>query len=446
MLHDLLRSGQLQAAVSWVLREHRDNHDRYGELFEPLRRHGPASDARETAEYLAMYLLIAGDHVGARLAFSLTFPEAGTSKLIRTAHVVARAYDCFQFEPLAEECQRRFALEPLIVTWSKSAQASAERHRTPPCMARLGRGSVFGLSYIPVTEDGRTCFSGFTHNPDNPRNIRNSETVSTIPALSSNAIMGCFDGSDQYDDGVLIGNHENFGHWLLNHLARLALVESAPGLKGMPLVVGSNISQTQIECLERFGYQNSDLIRLRKGYLARFNMLWAPMMPFCSSSGLLYWSPHIIDFLRTRLGVRPPSSSRSRRRLYVSRRSSRWRRVLNENEIVKSLAKWGFEVIDPGGLTLAEQIELAGNAEVIMGAIGAGMTLLIFAPSDATIIELKSHEIIMDINPALCRQIGQRYVPLAVTAVTSGQDQLHFDVIVASKAVEEALDSIGLTH
>ena len=132
--------------------------------------------------------------------------------------------------------------------------------------------------------------------------------------------------------------------------------------------------------------------------------------------------------------------------MYVSRRSSRWRRVLNENEIVKSLAKWGFEVIDPGGLTLAEQIELAGNAEVIMGAIGAGMTLLIFAPSDATIIELKSHEIIMDINPALCRQIGQRYVPLAVTAVTSGQDQLHFDVIVASKAVEEALDSIGLTH
>lgn len=446
MLHELLRSGQLLAAVSWVLQEHRDDRDRYGDLFDAMRRHGPGSDARETAGYLALYLLIAGDHVGARLAISLTLPEAERSKLIQIGHIVARAHDCFQFEPLEEESQRRLALEPLIVTWSDSAQAKAEQRRLPLRVAKLDHGRVFGLSYIPMTEDGHTCFNGFTHNPDNPRNILNSETVSTIPVLSPNAIMGCFDGADQYDEGVLIGNHENFGHWLLNHLARLALVESAPGLKGMPLVVGSNISRTQVECLERLGYQNSGLIRLRKGYLARFNLLWAPMMPFCSSGGLLYWSPHIIGFLRTRLGVRPASSSRSRRRLYVSRRSSRWRRVLNENDIVESLAKWGFEVIDPGELTLAEQIEYAGNAEVIVGAFGAGMNLLIFAPSDATIIEFKAHEIIMDINPALCHQIGQRYVPLAATAVTSGQDQLHFDLVVAPKAVEVALDSIGLAR
>lgn len=432
--------------MSWVLSERDPDSSRFGELLDELRMRSSWSDARDVAGQLALYLLAKGDHPGARLAYSMTLPLGEAPRTIKTAHVVPDPGDCFQFEPLTEAGQRDFPLEPLLVTWSPSAQIQAEQRRVPPRVARLNGGSVFGLSFIPVTEDGRTCFNWYTHNANNPNNIANAEDINTIPLLSPNAMMGCFEGVDEYGEGVLIGNHENFGHWLLNHLARLALAACVPGLKGVPLVVGENIAPTQLECLERMGYRDSMLIRLRKGYLARFNALWAPMMPYCSFDSVLHWSPRIVDFLRDRLGVREAPSSRRNRRLYLTRRDSRWRRVLNESEIVGTLAKRGFEVINPTELTIPQQIEMAGGAEVIMGPFGAGMNLLLFAPRAATIIEFKHHRLIMDINPALCRQIGQRYLPLAVTAVTSGQDQLHFDLIVAPRAVEEALDSIGLAH
>ena len=445
MLHELLRSRQLQAAVSWVLQEHRGNRNRFKELFEPLEKHGPGADPRETAERIALYLLATGDHLGARLAFSM-FPEPGTSKLIETAHVVTHPNECFEFEPLGEEAQRKYPLEPLIVIWSEAAQAKAVQRRVPPCVARLDRGQVFGLSFIPVTEDRRTCLNGFTHNPNNPKNIANSDEVDTIPMLCPDAIMGCFDGADDYGEGVLIGNHENFGHWILNHVARLALAESVPKLKGIPLVVGENISRIQVECLERLGLEDSSLIRLRKRYLARFNVLWSPMMPFFSSNSELYWAPRIVDFLRDRLGIKQGSCSKRKRRLYITRRASRWRRVLNEDEIMALLAQHGFEVVDPAGLSLSQQIQLAGDAEVIMGPFGAGMNLLLFAPRDSAIIEFKYHQIIMDINPALCRQIGQRYVSVTATPLQSRQNDLNLDFVVAPQQIERALEAIRLSH
>jgi hypothetical protein len=444
MLHDLLRSGQLQAAVSWVLSERAPDSSRFGELLNDLRMRSSWSDARDIAEQLALYLLARGDYPGARLAYSMTLPLGEAPKTIETAQVVPDPGDCFQFEPLIEADQRNFPLEPLLVIWSRSAQIQAEQRRVSPRVARLDRGRIFGLSFIPITEDGRACLNWYTHNANNPNNIVMAEDVNTIPLLCPNAIMGCFEGVDEYGEGVLIGNHENFGHWLLNHLARLALTSCAPALKGVPLVVGENIAPTQLQCLERMGYRGSMLIRLRKGYLARFNALWAPMMPFCSFDSVLHWSPRIVDFLRDRLGVREAPSSRRNRRLYLTRRDSRWRRVLNENEIVGNLAKQGFEIINPADLTIPQQIEMAGEAEVIMGPFGAGMNLLLFAPRDATIIEFKHHRRIMDINPALCRQIGQRYIPVAATPASSSSDPINADLFVAPRDVEEALKAANI--
>ena len=171
------------------------------------------------------------------------------------------------------------------------------------------------------------------------------------------------------------------------------------------------------------------------------------MMPFCAVNNTTYWAPGIVDFLRQRLGVgRDPALGGRRRRIYITRRTARWRRVLNEDALLGLLADWGFEVVDPGLLTIRQQLDLAANAEVILGAFGSGMNLLLFAPGDTIIIEMKPVPgIRMNINPALSQKIGQRYVEIIGTPnIAEGVNSLDFDFTVAPGRLLNTLGALGI--
>ncbi len=355
--------------------------------------------------------------------------------------------ECFDLVSPAAAGHSGFALEPMTSNRPEGLSAAATNDRIPAQVAQIERGAVLGLSFVPATEDGRTCLDFFVFNPRKPDKVRGFEDARTMPVTGPRSLVTGFDGVDEYAQGVLIGNHSNFGHWVLNHLARLALVESTPGLEGVPLVVGENIGASQLECLELMGIEDSRLLRLRGGRLARFTRLWAPMMPFCAVGPAAFWVPGIIDFLRRRLGVPGHSApGRPRRRLYLTRRAARWRRVLNESDLAALLARQGFEVIDPGTLTIRQQLALAADAEVIAGPFGAGMNLLLFAPADAHVIELKPLSgIPMDINPALARRIGQSYREVIGTpSIAAGVSPLDQDFTIPPPSLLDALRAAGL--
>jgi capsular polysaccharide biosynthesis protein len=350
----------------------------------------------------------------------------------------------FHFEPLAPGADQTLALEPMLDPGAAAAPAGVGR--IPAFIARLDGGSVLGLSYIPVTSDLATCLSAFSHNPYNPFNIRNGEAPGTIEVegetRNPQRIVARFDAADDYDEGVVIGNHDNFGHWLYNHLSRVSLAAAAPRLQGVPLLVGENVTRTQLECLEHLGYPEAKLIRLRRGRLARFRTLWAPMMPLCGINGLLYWSPGAVESLRERLRIKRAAGQG--RRLYLTRRASRWRRVVNEDELLEKLKHWRFEVIDPGALSIAQQLELAADTEAIVGPFGASMNMLLFAPAGARVVEMNFQTTNMDINPVLCHRFGQPYAVVKAQPVVEGDDPLHYDLTADPARVEAALEALGL--
>ena len=59
------------------------------------------------------------------------------------------------------------------------------------------------------------------------------------------------------------------------------------------------------------------------------------------------------------------------------------RRVENEAELLAALEPLGFEAIDPGALSPAEQVRAFAEAECIVGPHGAGLTNLAFASAGA---------------------------------------------------------------
>ena len=64
------------------------------------------------------------------------------------------------------------------------------------------------------------------------------------------------------------------------------------------------------------------------------------------------------------------------------------RTVINENELIEEILKYGFEILDPGSLSFSEQMELFSAAKVIIGAHGSALANIIAMQEGSSIIEL----------------------------------------------------------
>src|SRR5262249_28358163 len=133
--------------------------------------------------------------------------------------------------------------------------------------------------------------------------------------------------------------------------------------------------------------------------------LFFPELPSPSGSP----SPHAIAWLRHRfLDDGGAAVTKGGRRIYVTRRDATQRRLLNEDEIVRYLDTEGFEIVCPGDYSVAEQVRLFRDADLVVATHGAGCTNMVFAPSGATLVELFGDNYVNGCFWAISNIVGQR--------------------------------------
>lgn len=76
-------------------------------------------------------------------------------------------------------------------------------------------------------------------------------------------------------------------------------------------------------------------------------------------------------------------------RLYISRGRASKRRLVNENEVIELLRKFGFKALRAEDLSFAEQIKAASRARLLVSNHGAGLTNMLFMPHDSSVLELR---------------------------------------------------------
>ena len=172
----------------------------------------------------------------------------------------------------------------------------------------------------------------------------------------------------------------NYCHWILDWLPRLSLCErAAPFDNIVSIRLGADFRR---ESLAFLGYQNKTIIAVgNTPYVWRFETLLIPdnILEKRLCHPMHYCHPDLLQWWRSRCPARKPH-----RKLYIPRLSKRV--VLNEKDLLGLLD--GFEVFDPGQHSFAKQIKMFSEAEMIVGAHGAGLTNLLFAPEGCRVLEL----------------------------------------------------------
>jgi capsular polysaccharide biosynthesis protein len=207
---------------------------------------------------------------------------------------------------------------------------------------------------------------------------------------------------------VLLGGDDNYSHWLYRNLLKLSLLDHDPALAGLPMLVNDDLRRYQLEFLDLLQIPRERLLRVKRDTFVHCKLLVVPTV--------LRNHPRMrtgIDWIRGRLAGHLAPEADAHDLVYISRRDSPVRKLLNDEELALRLEAEGFRTLVASELSVAEQIRAFSRARVIVGPHGAGLTNLVFAPREALVVEIVSTAIAhMEEFRAIARHMGQRLVTL----------------------------------
>ena len=228
--------------------------------------------------------------------------------------------------------------------------------------------------------------------------------------------------------------HQRYYHWMFDVLPRLEL------LRQTDLGIDAYLINTEL------GYQQ-DAVR----HLAITPAISPSSQTHIEADELVvptltgdigYPTRDACDFLRR--GFLPATLPElQRRRLYISRRDARMRRVENEAEVIAALQPLGFETVELEGMAVMDQVMLFAAAEMIVGPHGAGFVNTVFSPSGSGILEFWDDDDFSDSYELLARLRDMHYRRLRCRSVSPETHDLRVEVADMMEAVRLLAQQIG---
>lgn len=173
-------------------------------------------------------------------------------------------------------------------------------------------------------------------------------------------------------------------HWMCDVLPKLALLESTHS--DCHILLPEDYTSAYIsETLKHFDFKGIE--RIPKKCYANVSDLY--VCEKIAPSG--NYNPQIMHMLRDKfLSKNINKEVNGNERIYISRSKVERRKILNEDQMIPLLEKYGFKVIHFEDYSLSQQIEIARNSKYLVGLHGAGLTNIMFMNSNSSVLELKA--------------------------------------------------------
>jgi len=203
----------------------------------------------------------------------------------------------------------------------------------------------------------------------------------------------------ELEAGVMLSGwvSAHFGHWVPEYLCRLSYLEQHPRFASLPIIVDDDMPPQHLEFLRLL--VPNPILQIGAGEALRCGELIV-------ASPSIFFPVHLtpdhevppenqgglplggFQFLQQRVLQNLPPARPRGRKLYLSRKNSAWRRMLNEDEISHALAARGFEILFPEEMSVEDQVRMYQGAKVVVAPNGSSLLNAIFGPKDMTLVVL----------------------------------------------------------
>ena len=267
-------------------------------------------------------------------------------------------------------------------------------------------GRILGMSNIILNARGFASIENIVFNPKIKDKIFDNNEHAMHVVEGRLHFKKC--GEKFIKNGVFIGSHPNFGHWLFNHAARLNYVKQED--EKMSYIIQGSASQSQIDLIQALGIESSQIHRTEPGVETVVENLTIPQMPWhrLSKNGV-WWSPASVKFLHSKLAANLKLEKNLNHRLFITRQNTRWRRIVNEDALYEIASKFGYERLDPGKISVEQQQELGQKTQFAISPLGANSNFFIFMPSGSFLFELAPPMNCMNVTGKFCDAAGINY-------------------------------------
>ncbi len=241
----------------------------------------------------------------------------------------------------------------------------------------------------------------------------------------------------------------NIGHWFLDVLPRLHLLQKSGLYDEVDwFLVPSMRYSYQTETLEILGIPRDKIITGEEYPHIKADRLIASTAPRGNHSLVPKW---LIDY--TRNAFLPVAANDQQQveeavdpYLFISRRDSSIRNILNEGELQQVLGQYGFNTILSSKLSISDKIKLFSKAKIVLSPTGAGLISMLFCQPGTKLVEIFNEGFViepffdiatklnLDYEYIICKAQGKK-------ATNAKQGQLDHLVVETDK-VEQLLEQM----
>lgn len=226
----------------------------------------------------------------------------------------------------------------------------------------------------------------------------------------------------------------NYYHWITENIPRLVLIAGELDKqenqvivenKNIVLLVDDGIPQQCLEMIEVVFSYDYSIQKIKKGELCQCNNLIycsALWQSLDNTKGILDYREFFVDNYAIELVHNAILDSlkieeNPHRKIYLRRKPSQLRTIINYNQIETYMRENNFEIIETDKMSFKEQVVLFAQAKLVVGASGAAFTNILFMqPKTKAIIFYPDH---LSVNHGI-------FQPLAGVA---GIRLIHFQTI-----------------
>jgi Glycosyltransferase 61 len=321
-----------------------------------------------------------------------------------------------------------------------------------PYVAEIKDARIFSNSSLVLTSDG-TVLSDTGGHPKFGRFVSFAYEAVVLAQQPDKVLLNFSEfNTREIEAGILLSGLASsaFGHWLPEFLPKLQFLQRHPDFANLPIIVDAGMPQSHFDHLRRLASNQLILLQANESLICR-RLLVAPSpafspvetfpndIPMHELPGL---SPRAMRYLRA--GESNVIQQHRHRRIFLARKNMKWRRLLNENEIVSYLKSLGFESIFTEEMSVVEQITLFQQAQWIVAPNGSALLNLIFADTSTKLLVLT--------QPNL-HNWGTFQGPMDALGYQSlcvrgdyalAEDQKHSDYHIPLERIRDALSYLGI--